>query len=357
MSYFTVEQLVDLSFSNNLLYVLPEVVKKMLVDLESCLEITDTPASTEQSERRDHKYNYDSRRSSEETTIRHRNRYDTDVPGKKRDFRQSKPPGSDWRATSTKDDSKNVDTEWEMVRSFKATKIETKTGIEKTVNDVRIALNKISSANYDKQRDVVMGLVNGYFKESSEDEVTEENTRRISRAIFDIASTNKFYSEIYARLYKELVAAHSVFGELLEEFVNGFTSMESVPLYVDPDTDYDGFCVYSKACEVRKSTSTFLVNCLKLELIRSDRISDILCEFINYIDTKRVEEGMVKLVEEIVENVYIIATLCSSDLSKTKKWREYVLPTIKRIITEKNKTFPSMSNRANFKLMDLLDKL
>ena len=354
MSYFTVEQLLDLSFSNKLLYVLPEAVKKMLVDLESCLEITDTPASTEPSERRDHKSNYDSRRSSEEPVIRHRNRYDTaDVPGKKRDFRQSKTTGSDWRSSAAKDETKNDDSEWEMMRSFKATKIETKTGIEKTGNDVRIALNKISTANYDKQRDAVMGLVSGYFAESSEDGVT----RRISRAIFDIASTNKFYSEVYARLYKELVVAHSIFGELLEEFVNGFTRMESVPVYVDPDVDYDGFCVYSKACEVRKSTSTFLVNCLKMELIQSDRISDILCEFINYIDANRGDGGMVKLVEEIVENVYIIATLCSAELSKTKKWREYVLPTIKRIISEKNDTASSISNRANFKLMDLLDKL
>lgn len=360
MSYFTVEQLVNLSFSSNLLYVLPDAVKKLLVELESCLEITDTPASTEQSERRDNRYSNpnnanDSRRTSEDHSVRHhRNRYDLDVSAKKRDFRQNKTSGSEWR---TKEDTTAVGSEWESMRTFKATKIATKTGIEKTVNDIRISLNKISVNNYDKQRDAVVGLVNGYFESSSEDEITEENTRRISRAIFDIASTNKFYSEIYAKLYKELVAEQSVFADLLKEFVSGFTSMENVPVYVDPDADYDGFCVYSKACDIRKSTSTFLVNCLKMELIDSDKISDILCEFVKYVETKRTEEGMVKLVEEIVENVYIIATLCSKELSVTAKWREYVLPTIKRIIAEFKGQFPSMSNRANFKLMDLLEKI
>jgi len=366
MSHFTVDQLVDLSFSNKSLYVLPETIKKLLIDLEACLEITDTTA-TEHTPR---EYKYaDSRRSSDEFAMtRHRNRYDLDVSsekGKKRDFRQSKVPNSDWRSgssvsTSTSSaslkDDVGADNDWEMMRTFKATKIGTKTGIEKIVNDIRIALNKMSATNYDKQRDALIGLVNGYFEESSE-EVTEENTKRISRAIFDIASTNKFYSEIYARLYKELVEAHSIFGELLEVFVHGFTCMDSVPVYVDPDTDYDGFCVYSKACEVRKSTSTFLVNCLKQKLIDPDRISDILIEFVKYVDVKRSEEGMVKLVEEIVENVYIIATLCGTELSKTVKWREYLLPTIKRIIAEKIGTLPSMSNRANFKLMDLLDKI
>ena len=367
MSYFTVEQLIDLSFSNKLLYVLPEAVKKMLVELESCLEITDANPTESTDRREHHKYSADARRSSEESgSVRHyRNRYEMDTDkGKKRDYKKTG-GGSDWRSgtssssvtpsassASLKDD---IESEWEMMRSFKATKIESKTGIEKTVNDIRITLNKMSTGNYEKQRDAVLGLVNGYFAE--EDAITEENTRRISKAIFDIASTNKFYSEIYAKLYKELVAAQSVFSDLLEEFVNGFTSMETVPVYIDPDVDYDGFCVYSKACEVRKSTSTFLVNCLKTELIDPSRISDILCEFLKFVEAKRREDGVVKSVEEIVENIYIIATLCSGDLSKTEKWREYVVPTIKSIIAEKTSGYPGISNRANFKLMDLLEKI
>jgi hypothetical protein len=347
MSYFTVDQLVGLSFANKLSYILPEAVKTLLLELESCLEITDTNA-TEPIERRTNvevKRHFSS--SDSASSFRHKNRYEFDVPkdrSKKRDFKHKEP------ASVAKDE-----TEWEMMRSFKATKIESKTGIEKIVNDVRIALNKMSANNYEKQRDIVIGLVNGYFSE--EDVITESNTRRISKAIFDIASTNKFYSEIYAKLYTELVSAHEVFRDLLEDFVNGFTSMETVPVYVDPDTDYDGFCVYSKACEVRKSTSTFLVNCLKMDLIDKSRISDILCEFLKYIDTKRTEEGMSKYVEEIVENIYIIATLCSVELSKTAKWKEYILPSIKRIISEKANGLPGVSNRANFKLMDLMEKI
>jgi len=380
MSYFTVEQLIGLSFGSKLSYVLPSSVKTLLLELESFLEITDTNA-TETVERRPHvNADRDVKRhfsaSDSAPSFRHKNRYEFDAPKdrtKKRDFKQ-KEMGSSLSATD--------ETEWEMMRSFKATKIESKTGIEKIVNDVRITLNKMSANNYEKQRDIILGLVNGYFAEedraisgvpegvgggkfsgettqgvANENAITESNTCRISKVIFDIASTNKFYSEIYAKLYTELVEAHAVFRDLLEEFVNGFTSMEPVPVYVDPDVDYDGFCVYSKACEVRKSTSTFLVNCLKMELIDKSRISDILCEFLKYVDVKRAEEGVSKCVEEIVENIYIIATLCCEELSKTAKWREYVVPTIKRIISEKTNGLPGMSNRANFKLMDLLEKI
>ena len=367
MSYFKVDQLLDLSFAGNLLYVLPESVKKMLIELEACLEITDAnPSETTDRDRKDTR-----RPLTSDTNVKYRNRYDFDSAplgrggdkdrGKKRDFRQKDSNGgSEWRnatsASSSKEDQVN-DTEWEMMRSFKATKIESKTGIEKTVNDVRIALNKISAANYDKQRDIVLGLVNGYF-ESDEDEKTEANTRRISKAIFDIASTNKFYSEMYAKLYKELVEAHSVFRELLEDMLDGFIqSLDSIPVYVDPDSDYDGFCAYSKACEIRKSTSTFIVNCLKTDLVEYHRVVDIVAVFIKYVDAKRSEDGFSKCVEEVVENIYIIATLCSTELSRIPKWKDYVLPKIQLFVKEKGNGFPSMSNRASFKFMDLLEKL
>ena len=366
MSYFKIEQLLDFSFAGNLSYVLPESVKKMLIDLEACLEITDANLS-EPVERKDTR-----RPLTSETNVKYRNRYEFDSAtlgrgsgdkdrdrGKKRDFRQKESGvGAEWRnASSSAKDDQVTDTEWEMMRSFKATKIESKTGIEKIVNDVRIALNKISAANYDKQRDIVLGLVNGYF-ESDDEEKTEVNTRRISKAIFDIASTNKFYSEMYAKLYKELVEAHSVFRELLEEMLDGFIqSLDSIPVYVDPDSDYDGFCAYSKACEIRKSTSTFIVNCLKTDLVEYHRVVDIVAVFVKYVDDKRSEDGFSKCVEEVVENIYIIATLCSTELSRIPKWKDYVLPKIQLFVKEKNNGFPSMSNRAAFKFMDLLEKL
>ena len=350
MSYFKIEQLLDLSFAGNLLYVLPESVKKMLIDLEACLEITDANPS-ETIDRKD-------TRRPVETTVKYRNRYEFDAPRdkdrdrKKRDFRQKDVGVSEWRTPK----EESTDTDWEMMRSFKATKIESKTGIEKTVNDVRIALNKISASNYDKHRDIVIGLVNGYFQ--SGEEMTEANTRRISKAIFDIASTNKFYSEMYAKLYKELVESHYVFRELLEDMLDGFIqSLDSIPIYIDPDSDYDGFCAYSKACEIRKSTSTFIVNCLKNDLVEYHRVVDIVAVFIKYVDVKRSEEGFSKCVEEVVENIYIIATLCATELSRIPKWKDYVMPKIQLFVKDKTNGFPSMSNRASFKFIDLLEKL
>jgi hypothetical protein len=362
MSYFTVNQIIEFAFSGKLAYSLPETVKKMLVELESCLDITDVEPN--ERERKDYKSSDSKRTSTTETTVKYRNRYDYESPQigrgekdgkKKRDFRSKDNASAEWRSGGVVVKEESVDAEWELMRSFKPTKIESKTGIDKRLNDIRIALNKISAANYEKQRDAIFGLVNGYFE--SEEEKTTANTKRISKTIFEIASTNKFYSEMYAKLYKELVDAHSVFYELLEELIAGFIAMDTIPVYVDPDTDYDGFCAYSKACEIRKSTTTFIVNCFKLGIITDSSVMDILSEFVKFVKDKRTDSSFTKNVEEVVENIYIIATMCIAELTKNAKWCEYALPTIRQFVADKSSDFPGMSNRAVFKLMDVVDKL
>jgi hypothetical protein len=242
--------------------------------------------------------------------------------------------------------------DWEAVRSFKATKIETKVGIEKTVNDVRIALNKMSSSNYEKQKDAVLELVGAYF--GSENESNAADTERISKAIFDIASTNKFYSEIYAKLYVELAQLHAVFRDLLAGFVDNFSKNTGALTYVDPDVDYDGYCLYTKSCDNRKATTTFIVNCLKWGLISPDKVFTIIRENLACIDAWMLEDGKTKEVEEIVENLFIVIGSAKNELKEADEWTS-VINKVKVLAKTKGKSQVSWSNRAAFKMMDLAE--
>lgn len=362
MSYFTVSELmkiVDLGVS----YALPKSISSMLYELETKLDITDSAPETNSGAPR--------RAYTDSASFSRQPKRDSSRGGfglssssaassrNKKDYNSSTGEWIDVKSTAkvaiggAKPQS---DPDWETMRSFKATKIESKTGIEKTVNDVRVALNKISVANYEKQKNAVLGFVSGYFN-GPDANINDNDTSRISKAIFDIASTNKFYSEIYAKLYNELISVAPVFRNLLDEFVDGFTNMSCAPIYVDPDVDYDGFCVYSKACDIRKSTSTFLVNCLKIGLIFPEQISAILFEFVSYVEMNIQDESFVKLAEEVIENVFIIATSCQSELKSTAKWNDYVLPTVSRFATQKNEGLKGLSSRAAFKCMDLIAKV
>ena len=63
--------------------------------------------------------------------------------------KQSKPPG-----TSIKDDSINA--KWDKQPAFKATKMETKEGIEKQINDIRILLNKLTDKTYETHKEAII---------------------------------------------------------------------------------------------------------------------------------------------------------------------------------------------------------
>ena len=381
MTYYTVYELTKIAAgwgdTIQTKYELPTDIKTMLIELESCLEITDavqesTSVSNNANAYQKKHFSSSTRFSESDNSGKHYRkdgRIGSVALGSK--HRKESTGTGEWTTKGTDSNRKSGgigDSDWELMRSFKATKIETKTGIEKTVNDIRVALNKMSSANYEKQKDAVLEYVNGYFDGG---EVTDEDTRRISKAIFEIASTNKFYSEIYARLYGELIgtltyedksspdniAQNTAFRVLLDEFVERFTDMTDAPVYVDPDKDYDGFCVYSKACDTRKSTSTFLVNCFKIGLVTSDQINTILRVFLEYVNVNKKEDGYSKLIEEVIENVYIIATLCQEELSGTTEWKTRVLNAVKELVAEKNEGYASFSSRASFKCMDLLQKI
>ena len=92
---------------------------------------------------------------------------------------------------------KEKELSWENIRSFKITKIDKKEGTDKIMNDIRICLNKMSNKNYDTQKTSIFELLSSMDSESEKE--------KVAITIFDIASTNKFYSEMYAKIYKELI--------------------------------------------------------------------------------------------------------------------------------------------------------
>lgn len=371
MTHYTVSELMQHIATFGILYKLPESITTLLVKLEACLEITDSLPNTQHHHSASSQGRYNSVGKSGEFTdnFRHKRPQDgrlssgsgfassASAQRNKKDHSSGHSlTESAGRRSNAATTSVTNDVEWELMRSFKATKIDTKTGIEKTVNDIRVALNKMSVGNYDKQKNAILECVGSYF--SGEDaNINDDDTRRISKAIFDIASTNKFYSEIYARLYKELVDVNPVFRNLLDEFVAGFTNMDNAAIYVDPDIDYDGFCAYSKVCDTRKSTSTFLVNCLKFDLILPDQLVNILCDFVYYVETHINDAEFSKLIEEVIENIYIIATMCCKELAHTGKWKGVVLPSIRGFAGHKKDGCLGLSSRATFKCMDLIAKI
>ena len=242
--------------------------------------------------------------------------------------------------------------DWGLMRSFKTTKIEVKTGADKTINDLRIHLNKMSASNYAKQRDTIITEIRNYLESEN---ANHETTEKVSSAIFQIVSTNKFLSELYSELYIELIREFPLFGELLQDFIVSFFETIHTIEYVDPEVNYDEFCRITKANDRRKSTTTFIANTMKRGAVSANTVMNLLSVFINAANTNVRTVDRAFHAEEITENIFILVSLCYGELKTQPEWTQ-TFGIIQHLSNQKmDETFPSMTNRVMFKFMDILD--
>lgn len=258
-------------------------------------------------------------------------------------------------------DSESDSSNWNALKPvFKATKMETKEGIDKDINDIRILLNKLSNKKYDDQKTEILTLIQTIFEKLEEGESNaQEAVQKIGQFIFDIASTNQFFSELYAGLYEDLVAQHAVFTEILEVFVAKFQStLDAVP-YCDPNTDYDGFCQYTKHNERRRATASFFVMLVVRKVLSGERLATLVMHIQRIMETAITEENRTNEVEELTEVLFLLITLGATLLRADDShcWESSIFPALQTMSQRKAKEFTSLSSRAVFKHRDILDKL
>jgi hypothetical protein len=256
------------------------------------------------------------------------------------------------RTQSNKKYSNKCEDSWEKTKPFVATKIEKKEGLDKIVNDIRICLNKMSNKNYEAQRD----LINQSIIEINATDETNENVKRIIKDLFETATSNKFYSEMYAMLYKELLEQYEYIDVILEEFILEYTEGILLIEYVDSNTDYDKYCDNNKMNDKRKGMAMFIVNLMKKNIINFDKLLHIINYLqgliLKYID----EDNKTFAVEEITENLFLLVTSSVSVLKNESGWKT-VVENITNVSQLKVKDHKSLSSRAIFKNMDIIDNL
>jgi hypothetical protein len=250
---------------------------------------------------------------------------------------------------------KHVEESWINPNGFKPTTFVEKTvGTDKIMNDIRTALNKISNKNYDVNKDLILGFLQQLVNEQKED--TEKELVRIGNNIFDIASTNKFFSEIYAKLYKDISEKFpKIFTTILTSFLEGFTNTMNTIMYVDQKENYDDFCKYNKENDKRKATSMFITNLVKNNVIEPIVLVNIIQTIQTNLNVFMNQENKVNEVEEIIENIYILLT---NNITFFKSCANTeIIIFIQNLSNIKPKDLPSISSRAIFKCLDIIDKM
>jgi len=244
------------------------------------------------------------------------------------------------------------DDEWGVIRSFQTTKLEDKVGLDAKIDMIRSHLNKMTDKNYIDMRNKIIDIIDSIIV----DNVGSDDMTRVSSIIFEIASTNRFFSKIYADLYSDLITKYDDMKKVFEISLDKFTELFASVEFVESTVDYDKFCRINKDNEKRKALSAFFINLMNNNIITKEKIVDItrnlLCQLYSLIsvDNKKNE------VDELTEN---IALLYKKDLYDAVKYDKIDGMTISQVIDKlahcKSKDYKSFTNKAIFKFMDLIE--
>jgi hypothetical protein len=119
-----------------------------------------------------------------------------------------------------------TDDDWEAIRKFQATVLAKKEGIDASIESIRVHLNKITDKTYETLKVLIVEEINKII--SGAEEYTPElllELKKIGDAIFNIASSNGFYSKVYATLYKDLMSQFKFMRGIFETNYKGFNSL------------------------------------------------------------------------------------------------------------------------------------
>lgn len=245
------------------------------------------------------------------------------------------------RNSSYKQINNNSDESWKT--TFKPTVLIESGG---KINELRISLNKLSTKNYDSTCLFIIDKIKALESEEVVSFIT----------IFkDTISVNQMFSNLYAKIYKIMIDVFpELFSDSLHLIISDYSDSISKIQMIDPNENYDNFCINNKENDKRKTIAKFITYAIDNDLIKIEFFFSIIDSLFDIVLSFIKEDDKTYQVEEITENIFILLTQQAKILSN--------LPThIKEIIitlSEKSaKDHPSISSRSIFKYMDIVDMI
>ena len=234
--------------------------------------------------------------------------------------------------------------DWELLKKFKPTEKVERSDNEQVVQTIKTAMNKITDKNYDA---MLESILNDMTKLEGTDEMTI-----VQDAIFNTASSNRFYSKVYAKLYCCFIERYPYFNDRIKTELNDYISQFRTIKKVNPDEDYELFCEINKENERRKALTEFFVNLMFEGVIESsylvesfNNLYDVLMGVVNDADQKHS-------IIEISENMFILLNTGKENFRDSWEGIRDKVSVLAKMSVKKN---PGISNKSLFKFMDIMD--
>lgn len=248
--------------------------------------------------------------------------------------------------------------DWDEIRNFKTTELTKKEeGVDKDIDELRGLLNKLTSNNYDEMEKNIMASLTIIIDKNCK----EEDLEKIGEAIFEIGSINKFWSAVFAKLYKTILVTFPSMNNIYQKNFNSFLLLFNNIRYVSAEEDYDEFCKINKENEKRRSMGSFFVHLMNNDVIAELAIFNLIKQLKETMLSFMDMENKKMEVNEFSENIVILITggkkrLMASTVETQFGWSECTK--FIKIMTNKSvKKHISLTNKVVFKFMDLEEEL
>lgn len=223
-------------------------------------------------------------------------------------------------------------------------------GIDISIDLIRKLLNKITVTTYNDLFPLLLDELNKFSSFSD-----EENSK-LGKIIFSFVSETPFYSELYAKLFSELYIKYPFLKNELTNKICLFNQSINEITYYNPDINYDAFCKNNKENTRRKSIAVFFVNLAKEKIIEIDKVYDIIIMIQDSITSKLNQDSAKEIIDELSEISGDMILSGKDFINNGDRWKKIVL-FVETISKMKVKQHKSLSNKAIFKHMDVIDAI
>jgi len=234
---------------------------------------------------------------------------------------------------------------------FQPKKQEEKKGIEKSIQDIQLILNKLTAQNYEHIYKDAIDIIDNLLNSNKVDELY-----KINKFIFECASQNKFNSETYAKFYKELINEYALLDGLIIKELNDYLDKFKDIKSCDAKENYAEFCKLNRINEKRRGLSSFITALVNNECIDISCIVDILVDLQNALKIELMKENNESTCQEISENLFILYK-CNMIKDIEKELLKKLKSEVEEILKYNKKEVKSFNSKIKFKIMDINDQV
>lgn len=239
--------------------------------------------------------------------------------------------------------------DWASIRSFNKTVVveEERSENDVVISEMKKQLNKLTNDNYDVIRDKIFEILYNH-------DVNNKCMGEINEVIFAISSGNAFFANVYARFMKDMIEKYESMRTVFESHLDGVMSRFDTIRCGNPDEDYDEFCKINKENDERRALVGFFVQLCLIDMVPADKIVDIFYKLYDVVDKERTTKVSMNKIEEVITTIF---GLVSGSLSFLKEHDKYsdIVEKVTAISNINKKSNPGLSNKAIFKMLDLVD--